>query len=339
MSVKAGGGAAAEGGRRESRWKSRRESRRESRRSGKGGLWRRLRRGLGRTRKGLIGRISTALGGAARIDEDVLERLEETLIESDLGVATSLELVERLRRAGDSGPIAVGDEFALRQLLIDEVAVLLLDAPPAALPATPRLTMLVGVNGSGKTTSAAKLAQASLVRREKVLLAAGDTYRAAAAEQLEVWGERLGVEVVRRPSGGDPAALVFDAVQAAAARGVDHLIVDTAGRLHTRSHLMGELSKVHRVARRAAGGAWNLFTLLVVDAGNGHNALMQAREFGAVVPIDAVFLAKLDGTAKGGMAVAIARELRLPVAYLGVGEGVEDIVDYQPRPFAAALLG
>ena len=312
---------------------------RESRESGRGGLWNRLRRGLGPTRKGLVGRIGTALGGAARIDGDVLERLEETLIESDLGVETSLELVERLRQAGDSGPIATGDEFALRQLLVDEVAVLLLDAPPAALPATPRITLMVGVNGSGKTTSAAKLAQASLARGEKVLFAAGDTFRAAAAEQLEVWGARLGIEVVRRPSGGDPAALVFDAVQAATARGIDHLIVDTAGRLHTRGQLMDELSKVHRVTRRAAGDAWNLFTLLVVDAGNGHNALVQAREFGATVPIDAVFLAKLDGTAKGGMAVAIARDLRLPVAYLGVGEGVEDIVDYKPRSFAAALFG
>lgn len=315
-----------------------RESR-ESREAGRGGLFNRLRRGLGRTRKGLVGRISSALGGAARIDEDVLERLEETLIESDLGVETSLELVERLRQAGDSGPIAAGDEFALRKLLVDEVAVLLLDAPPAALPATPRITLMVGVNGSGKTTSAAKLARASLSRGEKVLFAAGDTFRAAAAEQLEVWGERLGIEVVRRPSGGDPAALVFDAVQAAGARGTDHLIVDTAGRLHTRGELMDELSKVHRVARRAAGDTWNVFTLLVVDAGNGHNALVQAREFGAAAPIDAVFLAKLDGTAKGGMAVAIARDLRLPVAYLGVGEGVEDLVAYKPRPFAAALFG
>lgn len=312
---------------------------RESRESGRGGLWNRLRRGLGRTRKGIAGRIGAALGGAARIDEDVLERLEETLIESDLGVETSLELVDRLRQAGGSGRLGGGDEFALRQLLVDEVAVLLLDAPPAALPATPRITLMVGVNGSGKTTSAAKLARASLDRGEKVLFAAGDTFRAAAAEQLEVWGERLGVEVVRRPSGGDPAALVFDAVQAAGARGVDHLIVDTAGRLHTRGQLMDELSKVHRVARRAAGDAWNVFTLLVVDAGNGHNALVQAREFGAAVPVDAVFLAKLDGTAKGGMAVAIARELRLPVAWLGVGEGAEDIVDYSPRSFAAALFG
>lgn len=307
-----------------------------------GGLWNRLRRGLGRTRKGLSGRIGAVLGGAQRIDEGVLEQLEETLIEADLGVETSLELVERLRSAAHTGTVARGDEVGLRQLLVDEVAVLLLDAPRAEWPPPPRITLMVGVNGSGKTTSAAKLAHASLARGERVLFAAADTFRAAAAEQLQVWGERLGIDVVRRPSGGDPAALVFDAVQAAGARGADHLIVDTAGRLHTRGQLMDELAKVHRVARRAATeteGAWRVRNLLVVDAGTGHNALVQAREFGAAAPLDAVFLAKIDGTAKGGMAVAIARDLRLPVAWLGVGEAVEDMVDFDPRSFAAALFG
>ena len=312
----------------------------EERRSG--GLWNRLRRGLGRTRKGLSGRIGAVLGNAQRIDEDVLEQLEETLIEADLGVETSLELVERLRSAVRSGSVARGDEVGLRQLLVDEVAVLLLDAPRAEWPPPPRITLMVGVNGSGKTTSAAKLAHASLARGERVLFAAADTFRAAAAEQLQVWGERLGVDVVRRPSGGDPAALVFDAVEAARARGAGHLIVDTAGRLHTRGQLMDELAKVHRVARRASteaeGPAWGVSNLLVVDAGTGHNALVQAREFGAVAPLDAVFLAKIDGTAKGGMAVAIARDLRLPVAWLGVGEAVEDMVTFDPRSFASALF-
>ncbi len=307
------------------------------------GLWNRLRRGLGRTRKGLSGRIGAVLGGAQTIDEGVLERLEETLIEADLGVETSLELVERLRSAMVSGSVARGDEVGLRQLLVDEVAVLLLDAPRAEWPPPPRVTLMVGVNGSGKTTSAAKLAHASLAHGERVLFAAADTFRAAAAEQLQVWGERLGVDVVHRPSGGDPAALVFDAVEAAGARGADHVIVDTAGRLHTRGQLMDELAKVHRVARRAAAEAadraWRVRNLLVVDAGTGHNALVQAREFGAAAPLDAVFLAKIDGTAKGGMAVAIARDLRLPVAWLGVGEAVEDMVDFDPRSFAAALFG
>ncbi len=308
-----------------------------------GGLWNRLRRGLGRTRKGLADRIGSVLAGARQSDEDVLEQLEETLIEADLGVETSLELVERLRASVRSGSVARHDEVGLRQLLVDEVAVLLLDAPRAELPPPPRITLMVGVNGAGKTTSAAKLAHLSLARGERVLFAAADTFRAAAAEQLQVWGERLGVEVVRSASGGDPAALVFDAVQAARARGAGHLIVDTAGRLHTRGQLMAELAKVQRVARRAAaageGRAWPVRSLLVVDAGTGHNALVQAREFGAAAPLDAVFLAKIDGTAKGGMAVAIARGLRLPVAYLGVGEAVEDIVDFDPRSFASALFG
>ncbi len=308
-----------------------------------GGLWKRLRRGLVRSRKGLSGRLGAAIKSSRTIDESVLEQIEETLIEADLGVETSLELVERLRSAVRSGPLARGDEVGFRQLLVDEVAVLLLDAPRAEWPPPPRITLMVGVNGSGKTTSAAKLAHASLARGERVLFAAADTFRAAAAEQLQVWGGRLGVDVVRRPPGGDPAALVFDAVQAAGARAADHLIVDTAGRLHTRGQLMDELAKVHRVARRAAdqaeGVAWRVSNLLVVDAGTGQNALVQAREFGAVSPLDAVFLAKIDGTAKGGMAVAIARDLRLPVAWLGVGESVEDMVAFDPRSFAAALFG
>ncbi len=315
--------------------------------SGDGGgrrprLWQRLRKGLRRTRRGLADRIGVVLGGGGRLDEEVLEQLEEVLIEADLGVETSLELVERLRSSVRDGAVSASDEFALRQSLVDEVAVLLLDAPRAVQAPPPRITLLVGVNGAGKTTSAAKLAHHSLERGERVLFAAADTFRAAAAEQLEVWGGRLGVEVVRRPHGGDPAALVFDAVQAASARGIGHLIVDTAGRLHTRGQLMDELAKVQRVTRRAADAAapaWQVGNLLVVDAGAGHNALVQAREFGAVAPLDAVFLAKLDGTAKGGMAVAIARDLRLPVAWVGTGETVADMVAFDPRAFASALFG
>ena len=298
--------------------------------------------GVRRSRERWFGRILGVLR-SSDLDEATWEELEEILISADVGIDTSLRIIEELRsQIREEGIVDAEAAFdRLKQTIARDLETgssptAWLEAPP---PETPYVILMVGVNGSGKTTSAAKLAQASLARGEKVLFAAGDTFRAAAAEQLEVWGERLGIEVVRRPSGGDPAALVFDAVQAAGARGVDHLIVDTAGRLHTRGQLMEELSKVHRVTRRAAGDAWNIFTLLVVDAGNGHNALVQAREFGATVPIDAVFLAKLDGTAKGGMAVAIARDLRLPVAYLGVGEGVEDIVDYKPRSFAAALFG
>jgi fused signal recognition particle receptor len=200
------------------------------------------------------------------------------------------------------------------------------------------VTLVVGVNGSGKTTSVAKLAHRSLERGERVLLAAADTFRAAAIEQLELWGRRLGVEVVRSAAGGDPAAVVFDAVQAARARRVDHVLVDTAGRLHTKQHLMQELEKIGRVLDREAVG-WQRRTLLVLDATTGQNAISQARTFREVVPVDGVLLAKVDGTAKGGMAVAIARELRLPVIFLGVGERPQDLVEFRPREFASALLG
>jgi fused signal recognition particle receptor len=222
-------------------------------------------------------------------------------------------------------------------MLVDEVAVLLLDAPRLAPATSPRITLVVGVNGAGKTTSIAKLAKRSLDDGEKVLLAAGDTFRAAAIEQLQVWGRRLGLDVIAHRAGADPAAVVFDALQAGKARRVDHLIVDTAGRLHTKSHLMDELAKIGRVIEREAPD-WQRRTLLVLDATNGQNAVRQAQEFSRTVPVDGLVLTKLDGTAKGGVVVAIARELRLPVAYLGVGEGAEDLVEFHARDFAAALF-
>jgi fused signal recognition particle receptor len=199
------------------------------------------------------------------------------------------------------------------------------------------VTLVVGVNGVGKTTSIAKLAARELAAGRRVLLAAGDTFRAAAIEQLTLWGERLGVGVIRQAAGADPAAVVYDAVQAARARRVERLIVDTAGRLHNKEHLMNELAKIRRVVEREAVG-WECRTLLVLDATTGQNALTQAREFLRVASVDGVLLAKLDGTAKGGMVVAIGRELQLPVLYLGVGEKPEDLVDFRPRDFAAALL-
>ncbi|RMH17128.1 MAG: signal recognition particle-docking protein FtsY, partial [Acidobacteria bacterium] len=208
--------------------------------------------------------------------------------------------------------------------------------PPPAPGSQPLGTLVVGVNGVGKTTSIAKLAHLARRRGEKVVLAAGDTFRAAAIEQLSLWGERLGVDVVRQQPGGDPAAVVYDALQAARARGAAQVIADTAGRLHNKSHLMEELAKIGRVIGRE--GDFARRTLLVLDATTGQNAIAQAREFQNAVPIDGVFLTKLDGTAKGGMAVAVARDLRLPVLYLGVGEGAEDVVEFDPRAFASALL-
>jgi fused signal recognition particle receptor len=303
----------------------------------KKGFWNKLKRGLLMTHTEILDKVSAAVEGRDTLDETTLEALEEALIAADLGVETALELVERVRRDLPKG--RGGDVLQLRERLVDEMAVLLLDAPqpPPAGP-QPRITLVVGVNGVGKTTSIAKLARRSQQQGEKVLMVAADTFRAAAIEQLQTWGERLGVEVVRQSAGADPAAVVFDALQAARARETRHVIVDTAGRLHTKEHLMRELGKMGRVIDKE-GADWQRSTLLVLDATTGQNAVLQAESFLQVVPVDGVILTKLDGTAKGGMAVAVARELRLPIVYLGVGEGADDLVPFRPREFAAALLG
>ena len=302
----------------------------------KKGLWKKLKRGLLMTHTELLGRMDAALKGRVVLDEPTLEFLEESLIAADLGVETSLELVEKLKQR--SRETDVKDPAALRQILAQEITALLLEAPPPADSATgPAVTLMVGVNGVGKTTTIAKLARWYHRRGQSVLLAAGDTFRAAAIEQIALWAERLGIGIVRQRPGGDPAAVVFDAIQAGRARRVDHVIVDTAGRLHTKSHLMAELAKIGRVIDREAAD-WGRRTLLVLDATTGHNALAQAREFARTVAVDGVVLTKLDGTAKGGMAVAVARELSLPVLFLGVGEQPEDLVEFDPRDFAAALF-
>jgi fused signal recognition particle receptor len=271
------------------------------------------------------------------LDERTVEHLEEALIGADLGVETSLALVARLKERARQAE--AGDAGRLRALLAEEMAALLDQAPrPTPLGPGPAVILVVGVNGVGKTTTIAKLGRREQRAGRQVLLAAADTFRAAAIEQLATWGERLGVEVVRQAPGGDPAAVVYDALEAAKARAADRVIVDTAGRLHTKDHLMAELAKIGRVIERGAAG-WQRQTLLVLDATTGQNALAQAREFARVVPVDGVVLAKLDGTAKGGMAVAVACQLKLPVLYLGVGEGADDLVEFRPREFAAALLG
>jgi len=303
------------------------------------GIWQKLRRGLTMTHTELIDKLGAAFEGRAVLDDATLEYLEEALIAADLGVDTSLALVERVKRNATRDQAS--SPARLRKLLADEMAGLLEELPrrPAREAAgLPQLTLVVGVNGVGKTTSIAKLARLAQQRGQRVLIAAADTFRAAAIEQLSLWGERLGVEVIRQPFGADPAAVVFDAIQAGRARRVDQLQVDTAGRQHTKEHLMAELGKVRRVIDREAAD-WQRRTLLVLDATTGQNALAQARTFSQVVPVDGVLLAKLDGTAKGGMAVAVARELALPVLYLGVGESADDLVEFRPREFAAALLG
>jgi len=298
-------------------------------------MFNKLRSGLARTHDQLTRRIDAALRGRTTVDDDVFEELEEALIGADLGVETAFELLDSLRQDAKGG---VTDAVLLRQRLADEMAILLLDAPqPIADTSAASMTLVVGINGAGKTTSIAKLAWRSLQTGRSVLLAAGDTFRAAAADQLAVWGERLGVPVVRQPAGADAAAVVFDSLQAARARGIDDVIIDTAGRVHTKKHLMAELAKISRVAERESAERRRR-TLLVLDATNGQNAVSQARDFSSAVPVDGVFLAKLDGTAKGGIALAVARELRLPVLYLGVGEQPEDIVDFDAREFVRTLL-
>jgi fused signal recognition particle receptor len=303
----------------------------------KANIWGKLKRGLFMTHTEIVEKVSAAVEGKVTLDETTLEYLEEALISADLGVDTALDLVQRVKKNATRDQASSPER--LRKLLADEMAGLLHDVPPPRRPGPgPLVTLVVGVNGVGKTTSIAKLARRAQGMGERVVIAAGDTFRAAAIEQLELWGRRLGVDVIRQAAGADPAAVVYDAVQAARARQADQLIVDTAGRLHTKDHLMAELSKIGRVIDREAKG-WQRRTLLVLDATTGQNALAQAKTFIQVVPVDGILLAKLDGTAKGGMAVAIARELKVPVLFLGVGEKADDLVEFRPREFAAALLG
>ncbi|MEA2564152.1 MAG: fused signal recognition particle receptor [Acidobacteriota bacterium] len=300
-------------------------------------FWGKLKRGLFMTHNEIIEKVSAAVKNETALDESTLEYLEEILIGADMGVETSLDLVALVRK--NALKEQTTSATRLRKILSDEIADLLFQAPkPRLLGRGPVLTLVVGVNGVGKTTSIAKLAKRAQQQGQRVMLAAGDTFRAAAIEQLALWGERLGVEVIRQAQGADPGAVIYDAIHAANARRIDNLIVDTAGRLHTKDHLMAELSKVRRVIDREAAN-WQKQTILVLDATTGQNALAQAKTFSQVVPIDGVLLAKLDGTAKGGMVVAIAKELRLPVLYLGVGEKADDLVDFRPREFASALLG
>ncbi|MCS7178575.1 MAG: signal recognition particle-docking protein FtsY [Anaerolineae bacterium] len=292
--------------------------------------------GLARTRNAVFSRIA-ALLGASEMTPRVWEELEELLIQADVGVETTLALMERLRRRARDEAILRADH--LRDALNEELRALLPTPPPLNLGGRPLdVILVVGVNGSGKTTSIAKLGYRYRQEGRKVLLAAADTFRAAAMDQLRIWGERAGCPVISGPEGGDPGAVVYDALQAARSRGMDMVIVDTAGRLHTRYNLMEELKKVRRVAARAVESAPHE-TLLVLDATTGQNALSQARHFLEAVEVTGVILAKLDSTARGGMVFAIARELNLPVRFVGVGEGLEDLAPFDPDAFIQGLWG
>ncbi|APG29135.1 signal recognition particle-docking protein FtsY [Syntrophotalea acetylenivorans] len=300
-------------------------------------LFERMRAGLAKTQASLVGRIDALLSSSQSIDEDLMEELEEVLVTADFGMQTTMGLMQSLEERISAGEAA--DPQALRGLLKDEIRQRLrLEAAPLDLESsTPYVIMVVGVNGVGKTTTIGKLAHQFVSQGKTVLLGAGDTFRAAAAEQLTVWGERAGVEVIRQESGSDPAAVAFDAAKAAVARKADVLILDTAGRLHTKVNLMEELKKIRRVLDREIPGAPHE-TLLVVDATTGQNALVQARLFQEAVEVSGLALTKLDGTARGGMLVAIGNELGLPVRYVGIGEGMEDLRPFDPDLFVEALF-
>ncbi len=290
------------------------------------------------THNEVLERLGTAVKKGLGFDESVLEALEETLIEADVGAETAAALADAVRAR--TSPTKRGDLPELKRLLREEIEELLASAPrPCAEAEVPlEVVFLVGVNGSGKTTTAAKLAARELARGRTALLAAADTFRAGAIEQLAIWGERLGVPVIRHREGADPSAVLFDALAAAKARGARVLFVDTAGRLHTKRNLMEELAKMRRIASREVSGAPHQ-TLLVLDATTGVNGLAQARRFVEAVGATGVVLTKLDGSAKGGVVLAIYRELKLPVSYVGVGEGIEDLVPFEPGEYARALLG
>ena len=303
---------------------------------GPSGFLSRLRDGLRKTRDGFRQTLEGLLVGAP-LDETILDRLEEALLGSDLGPATTAALLEPARIAFRRRDVTTLQD--LNALMAERVADMVrVGHPPAASPSTPpHFTLFLGVNGSGKTTTIAKLAKRYRDSGETVLLAAGDTFRAAAIEQLQIWGRRIEADVVAHKTGADPAAVIFDACQAARARKIQRLLIDTAGRLHTRQNLMEELKKIHRVIAREVPGAPHE-TLLVLDATTGLNALVQAREFHQAVGVTGLVIAKLDGTAKGGAVVAIARGLQIPVRYVGIGEGPDDLQPFEAREFATAFF-
>lgn len=295
-----------------------------------------LREGLAKTRSGMLPRLLPLLG-RQRLDADTVEQLEAALLAADVGMKTTRLLIDRLqRRRGSEQPVTA---------ILEEEIVAILDAAASATggrtsapaEASPLVVMVVGVNGVGKTTSIGKLAARFVRAGKRTLLVAADTFRAAAIEQLAVWAERSGADLVRHEHGGDPGAVAFDGVRAALARKMDVVIIDTAGRLHTKSNLMEELRKVRRVIGRELPGAPHE-TLLVLDAVTGQNGMAQARAFSEHLEVTGVILTKLDGTARGGIVLAIAGELNLPIRFVGVGEGIADLKEFDAREFASALL-
>ena len=305
----------------------------------KGGLLARLRDGLKRTRAVLNSDVADLIRGRKRIDQDLLDELETLLLTADVGVDATSRIIADMAARVKRHELA--DPEVLISALKEELAQILrvCESPVrAAAPGRPQVILMVGVNGAGKTTTIGKLARRLQLEGNSVMLAAGDTFRAAAVEQLQTWGERNGVPVIAQQSGADSASVIFDALQAATARGVDVLIADTAGRLHTKTNLMEELAKIARVMKKIDPESPHE-VLLVVDATTGQNAIVQALQFNAAVPLTGIVLTKLDGTAKGGVLFAIAERLRVPIRFIGVGEALEDLRPFVAEEFLEALFG
>ena len=300
------------------------------------GFFDKIKAGLTKTRDALSNTLGQVFSGFSELDDDFYDELEESLILADLGVETSGKAVERLRKRVREDHLKTTEEArnALKDILTEMLNV---GTPELNLTTRPSVILVIGVNGVGKTTTIGKLATRLVKEGKKVLLVAGDTFRAAAADQLEIWAGRSGADIVRQHEGADPASVVFDGIQAAKARNVDVILIDTAGRLHNKQNLMNELNKISRIVNRELPDAAQE-VLLVLDGTTGQNGLIQAKQFREAAGITGIVLTKLDGTAKGGIAIAIARELGVPVKYAGVGEGIDDLRPFDALEFAQALI-
>jgi len=301
-----------------------------------GGFFDKLKDGLAKTRNSITEKVNDVLNLAITIDDELYEELEEILITADIGVETSIQVIEKLKKKVKENKVKDPTQIksCLKEVLVD-----ILGKEEESINSNnlPVVMLIIGVNGVGKTTSIGKIAATLKAEKYKVLIAAADTFRAAAIDQLEIWCTRAGVDLIKHKEGSDPAAVVFDAVQAAKARKVDVLICDTAGRLHNKKNLMDELAKINRVINREYSEA-HMQTLLVLDATTGQNGIQQAKQFMDICPIDGIILTKLDGTAKGGVVISIKNQLDIPVKYIGVGEGIDDLQQFNSKDFVDALF-
>ncbi len=298
-------------------------------------LFGKLKNGLSKTRKGITEKVDKIIGQYQRIDEDLYEEIEEVLITSDIGMDTTMEIMDIMRERARKEKVK--DPKELRGLLKEIIFSMLEDDNQEQMIQAPSIYLLIGVNGVGKTTTIGKLAAQFKSQGKSVLLAAGDTFRAAAVEQLSIWAERVGVDIIKHQQGSDPAAVIFDAIQAAKARKIDILICDTAGRLHNKKNLMNELAKMNRIIEKEYPKE-NRRNLLVLDATTGQNAISQAKLFSEVADVNGLVLTKLDGTSKGGVILAIKNQLGIPVSYVGVGEGIHDLQTFNAKQFVEALF-